>query len=989
MNAKKQDRSLWLSVPVLLIGAAVLYFVLSALQSNYAMRRQTANSQTKLQIAAQKLAENAADTETDWATYDDFLVAKVDSVAYLLDESQKTETPAALADLAEQWGLTEVYLTDTDGKVTESYGGTAKDMTEAGLDRLIAYAHGEDDHAYSTVGTVCYYLSVREDGSYLVGGIESADMIARQDARKTASYSLSQVKVGQNGYVAAIDLSDNSVAYAPDESLIGSPASALGMDAALKDGYSGYITVNGTEMYALTASCSLEDGDREYLLISVVPKSEMVSAAHLSVYAACLVFLIAMAMIVLYGHFVREDARKGRIDTAGVNGARAAVKRSLMSVMTLSVAAIFVVTIYTQALASVSRQRLISDNKLDGVAEILKGNDSRIAELTEEYSAEYSRRAQNIAASLAMVPSLVNDDALTVLAEKAHVACIYVFNSRGLVVSTNTVYKDFVISDDENDQSYAFNDIIKGYETLIVQEAREDDTSRHTLMQYIGVARQDDAGMVQIGVSPVRLANKLQTTDTAHVLSNIAVENGGYLYAVDTETGSFVYYPEEKYIGRSVLDSGIKEAAISDDYVGWQTINGTSCFVTGMLHGTTLVCLAVPNSALMSQLLPVSLLTTLASFVFMLILGLIVVGAAKDVPAAEANTSAYYEATRRGGRKQRTVAASARWDAGRTPWSELSAGKRMKTVIAAVLSIAAIALCAWILFIPKGDDSLLTFILGNTWDKAPNLFSLTYLLIVLLETIVLTTIIRAAIMLATRNLSAAAETVGRLLESFVKYVAIFVSIYYILAFAGVDSATILASLGILTAIIGLGANSLIQDIIAGIFLVFEGDFQVGDVVDIGGWRGTVEEIGIRTTKVLSDGHDIKIMRNSAISGVVNMTRQYSLVTYDIAVAADKSLEDMEKTLKKLMPYIAGHIPEVVGAYYIGVVGVGGDNSATLRIGVQCVEDERTLVTYKLNREMKLILDRFKAGDTDIDKLIAEDKAAAKFAESEMNKAEGK
>ena len=309
----------------------------------------------------------------------------------------------------------------------------------------------------------------------------------------------------------------------------------------------------------------------------------------------------------------------------------------------------------------------------------------------------------------------------------------------------------------------------------------------------------------------------------------------------------------------------------------------------------------------------------------------------------------------------------------------------MKVVVGAMLSVVAILLCLWILFFEKGNNSLLTFVMGHTWDKAPNLFSLTYLLIILLETIVLTTIVRALIKLATRNLSAAAETVGRLLESFVKYVAIFVSVYYILAFAGVDSATILASLGILTAIIGLGANSLIQDIIAGIFLVFEGDFQVGDVVDIGGWVGTVEEIGIRTTKVLNDGHDIKIFRNSAISGVVNMTRQYSLVTYDITVAADKSMEEMEKTLKKLMPYIARHIPEVVGdAYYIGVVAVGGDNSATLRIGVQCMEDNRTLVTYKLNREMKLIMDRFNAGDTDVDKLIAEDKEAARFAEAEMN-----
>ena len=258
MDAQKKDRSLWLSVPVLLVGVIVLFFVLNALQSNFAMKQQMANSQTKLEIAAQKLAENANDAETDWTTYDDFLVAKVDTVAYVLDESLKLETSSVtLPALAEQWGLCTVYVTDTEGKVLDSVNGTAKDMTEAGLDRLIRYAHGEDDHAYLTLDNVIYYLSVREDGSYLIGGVESTDMITRQDNRKTAAYSLRTVKVGQNGYVAAVDLADNTVAYAPDEALIGSPASALGMDEALKDGYSGYLDVNGESVYVLSAACKL------------------------------------------------------------------------------------------------------------------------------------------------------------------------------------------------------------------------------------------------------------------------------------------------------------------------------------------------------------------------------------------------------------------------------------------------------------------------------------------------------------------------------------------------------------------------------------------------------------------------------------------------------------------------------------------------------------------------------------------------------------
>ena len=77
-------------------------------------------------------------------------------------------------------------------------------------------------------------------------------------------------------------------------------------------------------------------------------------------------------------------------------------------------------------------------------------------------------------------------------------------------------------------------------------------------------------------------------------------------------------------------------------------------------------------------------------------------------------------------------------------------------------------------------------------------------------------------------------TIVKLLNSFIKYLLMIVALMLILNTWGVDTSTLLASAGILSLVIGLGAQSLISDIIAGIFIVFEGEYQVGDIVIIDG-----------------------------------------------------------------------------------------------------------------------------------------------------------
>lgn len=202
-------------------------------------------------------------------------------------------------------------------------------------------------------------------------------------------------------------------------------------------------------------------------------------------------------------------------------------------------------------------------------------------------------------------------------------------------------------------------------------------------------------------------------------------------------------------------------------------------------------------------------------------------------------------------------------------------------------------------------------------------------------------------------------TIVKLLDSFVKYLVAIITMLLLLSTWGVDTAAIIASAGILGLVIGLGAQSLIADIIAGIFIVFEGTYEVGDIIVIEGWRGTVDEIGIRTTKIVDAGGNVKIINNSQITTVINQTKELSLATCTVGIEYGESLERVETIIKDNLAKIKKNIPDIVeGPFYKGVKALN-TSSVDLLFVARCNEDNIFQVQRDLNRQIKLIFDENK------------------------------
>ena len=199
------------------------------------------------------------------------------------------------------------------------------------------------------------------------------------------------------------------------------------------------------------------------------------------------------------------------------------------------------------------------------------------------------------------------------------------------------------------------------------------------------------------------------------------------------------------------------------------------------------------------------------------------------------------------------------------------------------------------------------------------------------------------------------KTIFTLLDGFTKYACAIIIILLILGAFGVDTTALVASVGVLTLIVGLGAQSLIADIIAGIFIIFENEYNVGEIISVDGFRGTVLEIGIRSTKVIDAAGNIKIINNSNIGDIVNLSRELSLAVVDLDFPYDVPVDLVENILQDNFDLMKENIKGIVdGPFYKGICNYK-DSNVTLKIVAKCKEEDRFQVERDLMREYRRLL----------------------------------
>ena len=182
-----------------------------------------------------------------------------------------------------------------------------------------------------------------------------------------------------------------------------------------------------------------------------------------------------------------------------------------------------------------------------------------------------------------------------------------------------------------------------------------------------------------------------------------------------------------------------------------------------------------------------------------------------------------------------------------------------------------------------------------------------------------------------------------------------VALFMVLQAVGVDIAPLLAGAGVVGLAISFGAQSLVKDVISGLFILFENQFGIGDVIRIGSASGAVERMTLRATFLRDLSGTMHVIPNGEIKQVSNLTRSWSRAVLDIGVAyhedVDRAMEVMREVGREMWDDSAWRPLLVEEASVLGVEALA-DSAVTIRMVSKTLPLKQWEVARELRRRLK-------------------------------------
>jgi len=196
------------------------------------------------------------------------------------------------------------------------------------------------------------------------------------------------------------------------------------------------------------------------------------------------------------------------------------------------------------------------------------------------------------------------------------------------------------------------------------------------------------------------------------------------------------------------------------------------------------------------------------------------------------------------------------------------------------------------------------------------------------------------------------NTTLSLINNCLKYIIIFLTILLILNSFGINVSSILAGLGIVAAVLTLAFQDLAKDFIAGISIVMEDQFEIGDNVMINGFRGDVIEMGLKTTRIRDYKGAVQIISNHMITEVTNYSLNPSLAEVTISIDSDNDLDKVEKIIRKTMETIDKTYDFLKGNTELWGVEMVEQNSVTYKVAVKTKSGKDFEIQRKMRKDLQ-------------------------------------
>ena len=742
--------------------------------------------------------------------------------------------------------------------------------------------------------------------------------------------------------------------------------------------------------------------DSDFRVFVLVPEKSISSKNVLSPVLPALMFAVLFLLTILYAWFLRGDIRRGRVEqerqNQGAQNLFGMLVRHVRLLFLLLMICMFALLFVGISLFVVDNIRVWGHRILTDIETYYQEEDENADFVSFAKDADEVRLSDKICYAMDRSDERRTKEAVDDLCVALNRDMILVQKDGSVEVSSILRYDLSELTNPDSDWA-PLKSVLDG-----VADHKSASVEMNQFRYHCRATRRKGKnGMLLL------LNDESQQVSLSDYYADFQVPDGMLLFAVNTTTGEVLSCSDDSYCGTKAESIGLTEDVLTDGYVGDIMLDGRRSFVQISVHEERASLIAADLPYLTGLYLPVLLRTVAAGLLVILAAFLLIYLCQKQIwrdlepellgveaglgkaPAfageskketraekeareeaeeeqkqEEENASFYRE---KGGTLHADRGAASRWLDLKRPFRSLSADEKFGTLLH--IGVAAVFVLGFILYEHRSTEgvmgSTIAYLVQRTWHNGLNIYAVSYAILVVLVIYIVSLVIRKLIVLIGKNAGSRGETIARLIDSFIGYASAIGAVVYSLMYLGVNAMTILASAGIVGLGISIGAKDLVADILAGIAIVFEGEFRAGDIIEIDGYRGMVEEIGIRTTKVMALGN-VKVFRNSEISGVINLTQRYSIASVKVAVSRAEPLEEVEKIFRRELPRIRKKIPEAVEDITMGGVCEVNHSCVVLSFSTKCREADRFSVEKTLIREFDLLMEREQIGSWGLGKV---------------------
>lgn len=596
----------------------------------------------------------------------------------------------------------------------------------------------------------------------------------------------------------------------------------------------------------------------------------------------------------------------------------------------ISMLIVILSTLYVETLINYCNQNISAEYNLSSLDCFISDAEQNEELMKSDFDMTYSAISDTLADYYLKYPNEVNDKDLgAMLKHLPNISSLTIFDKTATIVSDTNTRNGYTITNDIASPEYIVRDVIYG-NTDIGSYSQDDK-------YYVMSRRQDDVGVVRICVDNYYLEEfcELCKPDKQLEAADFQLSIKGYIPKSEPDTIYLMYYGSNKL--DNITAPYVKDTLNHDGYTGMQKIDGRHYLLNIKESNNYYLVSAYRTSSLQGGFgLFNSMAIFLAFFLQQLMIFIVSLRTKEESPNISVDfmdTSSFNQSL-----DAKMMDANFR--------------KLFKQIILIT------ALSVIVLFVTDSsleNTSIMSYLLDSSWPKGFNMFSLTMILLTIFGAILASKAFELLMVFFTRNMGPRGLTIGRMLCSFSKFLALILVFFLILIDLGVDYKTLLAGAGIAGVAVTVCAQSSISDMLSGFLIVFENLFNIGDWITVDDFRGQVTEIGVRTTK-LQISNTVKILNNSQLKNVTVMERngQGCIVLIDIAYKEDAN--EVINLLKNSTERFKHDIPAIKeGPFIDGIVDL---NSSGVTLYMWAITDLEVVraTERELRRVTKNIFD---------------------------------